>query len=111
MRKTITRTYNIAHEYQRQITLTVIAFCVVLALGYAVNLYYVISKTVALQRINAETTTLSAEIQGLDAKYLSISGTITPDIFRKYDLNKGQVSAFISRTTLLGRADLTGHEL
>ena len=111
MTQAITRTYNITHEYRRQITTTLLAVCVVLTLLYAVNLYQVISRTVSLQRVNAQVAALDVAVQALDTQYLGISSKITPDILRAYGFDQGQVSAFISRTASLGRVAMVGHEL
>ena len=111
MTKVITLTYNITHEYRRQITLTLLAMCTILIMTYALNLYRVISHTISLQRINAQTNALDATVQNLDSQYLSISSKITPDILGAHGFNQGQVSAFISQTKPLGRVAMAGHEL
>ena len=111
MTKAITQTYTIAHEYRRQITTALLATCMVFALVYAMNLYRVISHTIALQQVNLQANALDASIQHLDAQYIGISSKITPDNIHSYGFNKGQVSAFISRTASLGSVALVAHEL
>ena len=111
MTKALAQTYTIAHEYRRQITLALLATCLVFAFGYAINLYRVISYTVALRQIEAETVAADAAIRTLDAEYLGVSGAITPESLRSHGFSQGKVSAFISRTAPLGRSLLPGYEL
>lgn len=108
MTKAIAQTYTIAHLYRRTITSALIMACIVSALFYAANLYRVISHTIALQQIAQETKTLNASVQELDAQYLTISKSITPDVIRSYGYGQASVKAFISRTSL-GRVALAGH--
>lgn len=110
MTKTLVQTYTLAHLYRRTITSALMMACIVCALFYAVNLYRVISHTVALQQISRDTKVLNTSVQALDAQYLSISKNITPDTIHAHGYDQAEVSAFISRTSL-GRVALVGHEL
>ena len=111
MTKAIAQTYGTAREYRLQIMYAVLAVCALLVIAYAVNVYSVISHTVALQKVQAETSALTSDTEKLDSQYLGLSRTVTPDNLRKYGLQEGQVSAYISRTASLGSVAVRGHEL
>ena len=110
MTQAIAHTYSIVHDYRRQITLALFGSCMVLALIYAVNLYRVVSHSVALQQINKQQATLTGEIQTLDAQYLAVSNKLTPDAIHSYGFTQGKVSAFISRAASQDRVAMAGHE-
>lgn len=111
MTKAIAQTYTTIHEYRRQITLALLATSLVLVTIYAVNLYRVISNTLAIQNIRAEVATLEMSLDKLDSQYIALSHTVTPDAVTARGFDQGEVSAFISRTASLGRIALAGHEL
>lgn len=111
MTQAITHTYTLIHDYRRHITRVLLATCMVLALIYAINLYRVISHTISLQKITQQQVSLDSSIQALDTQYIAISSKITPDTLGTYGFDQGKVSAFISRTTSLGRVAMVGHEL
>lgn len=99
------------HGYRRHITLALLATSAVFVAIYAVNLYRVISHTIALQHVSAQVATLTAAVDKLDGQYITLSHAITPDAIAVRGFDQGKVSAFISRTTSLGRIALAGHEL
>lgn len=99
------------HGYRRQITLALLATSVMLVSVYAVNLYRVISHTIALQNIKVQVIALDGVVNKLDSQYITLSHTITPDAVAARGFDQGKVSAFISRTASLGRIALVGHEL
>ena len=111
MTKAITHTYSIAHEYRVQITSALFATCMLLVVLYAVNVYVVISHTVALQHAESQVSALGTEVAQLDAQYLKLSGDITPVALKSHGFNQGQASMYITRTDSLGRVALGGHEL
>ncbi|MEA2715519.1 MAG: hypothetical protein QOG91_547 [Candidatus Parcubacteria bacterium] len=111
MIKAISQTYRFAQEYRRQITCVLVIACAVFAYVYAVNIYRVISHTVALEKIEKEAASLSGAVGLLDSEYLDLSSKITPDNLKAYGFSEGQVSAYISRTSSLGSVALRGHEL
>ncbi len=81
---------------------------------YAINLYGVISDTVALQQIQRAASALSADVSALDTTYLHLSSKITPDTLHSYGLQEGEVSFFISRSPVAasgGRVAFSGNEL
>ena len=110
MKKVLSQTYTIAHTYRRDITSVLLFACIVTALFYVVNLYQVITNTVALQQISRDTRSLNTSVQNLDSQYLGLSKAITADSIQARGYEQVTVSAFISRTTL-GRVALVGHEL
>jgi hypothetical protein len=111
MTKAIVHTYTFIQEYCRRINLILIAACATLVLIYAFNLYRVISHTIALQRVTKDQNAMDTSIQALDSQYLAISSKISPDALQSYGFDQGKITAFISRTTALGRATPVGHEL
>ncbi len=111
MTKALAHTYTTLHTYRRHITLALLATSAVLVAVYSVNLYRVISHTVALQQVVAQTKTLNGAVDSLDGQYIALSHTITPDAVSERGFDQGKVSAYISRTASLGRIALVGHEL
>jgi len=113
MTKAITFTYNIAQENFRQITAILLGLCLVMTLGYAINIYRVVSQTVALKHVAAETAAVNSTLQQLDTQYASVTGKITPDVLAKYGFTTegSNEKTFISRTASLGRVSSAGHEL
>lgn len=111
MTKAITHTYSVFFEFRRQITMALTMLCVLTALIYAANLYRVISHTIALQDTSSQMASVNASIDVLDGQYLSVSRTITPDTVTAHGFDNGKVSAFISRTTSLGRVTMAGNGL
>lgn len=97
MTKTIVNTYNVVHEYRKKISVMLIAACVVTTLFYIFNVYAVISRTVAMQKINSQITATAIIVENLDAKYLGLSSKITPDSLDKYGMSQGKVSEYISK--------------
>lgn len=104
MTRAIAQTYNIANEYRSFISRSLITLCLVAALFYAANIYLVISRAMAANAVKKQTAVVSLAVKDLDGKYIALSGKITPDAASAYGLHEGTVSAFISRTVLLGRA-------
>jgi hypothetical protein len=78
---------------------------------YAVNIYKVISRTVALESVEKQIASLTTSVDGLDSQYLGLTSKISPDTLSDYGLSQGQVSVFISRTTSLGSVASRDHEL
>lgn len=109
--KALTHTYTVAKDHRLHITYAVFAACAALAIFYAVNLYTVISRTVALGQIQKQEATAAAAVASLNATYFQLSSAITPDTLRHYGMSQGHVSEFISRTASLGSVALRGNEL
>ena len=111
MTKAIAQTYTTSREYSREINTALIAACSFLLMLYAVNVYRVISRTVALESVDKQTASLTTSVDSLDSQYLALTSKISPDALADYGLKQGQVSAFISRTTPLGSVASRDHEL
>ena len=111
MTRAITFTYSLTTEYRRQITAALILTVFFTAFLYAVNVYAVISRTVALQQLERQIASTESEVRSLDMNYLELSKKITPDALQKYGMKQGSVSAFIQRTGSLGRASTVGRGL
>ncbi len=97
MTKTIEKTYNILNDNVRIINYMVLICCFALAFVYAINIFSLISKTVALQKVEASIANLASGINELDSRYLSLSGDITPDNLVAYGMIRSQVSEYIPR--------------
>jgi len=106
MTKTIAQTYSLVHEYRMKISLAFAAVSAVMALLYIMNVYAVISRTVAIQKVNAEIVSTESAVESLDAQYLRLSSKITPDSLDAYGMSQGRVSEYISKASsaALGRA-------
>ncbi len=111
MTKAIAQTYSIIHEHRLRLTYSLLAGCLFMVILYAANVYAIISRTVALQKISNQTTALENSVNGLDASYLTLSSKITPDSLAAYSMSQGHVSEYISRSTSLSRIAMGGHEL
>ena len=104
MTKAIAQTYAVtteyAHEYRLQITYALMAACALMALVYGMNLYGVISRTVALENVNKQIAAVSGKVQTLDAQDLSLSQTVaSQEALKAHGLSQGQVSQYISRSS------------
>jgi hypothetical protein len=119
-RKSHSRSSQVAHTAVRvlgnadnrlKMAQGLIVICTILGIFYAINLYSIISNTVALQHIGKETRALTSEVEALDTQYLKLSSKITPDALKTYGLGTGEVSFFIPRTSSLGSVATAGHEL
>ncbi len=97
MTQAIVQTYTTANENRAKITGVVIALCISMAMYYGFNVYKVISKTVTMQSDQSTLSQLSSSVGTLNAQYLQLSSSITPDKFKSYGLSQGKVSQYISR--------------
>ncbi len=98
MTKIIAQTYNVTNPFRAYFTAALCAGCLMAAFLYALSLYHVISRTVALQKINSQSAVLTGQIESLDSRYLELSDTASVDALASYGLEQGQVSAYIPRT-------------
>jgi len=78
---------------------------------YVFNIYTVISRSVALQHVEASIAEVSETIQKLDSQYIGLSNRITPELVRARGMSEGKVASYISRTSSLGVVSLSGYEL
>ena len=108
MTKAIAHTYDFAFQYRMHISYALIASCMLMILIYAVNVYSMISRTVAMQKIETQAAVLDTKVAALDTQYLGLSSAITPDSLSAYGLDQGQVSEFITRATR--PVAMSGHE-
>jgi hypothetical protein len=111
MTKVITRTYSLTKEYQSLLIGTLFIGCIVSAVLYAFNIYSIVTKTVAVGKIEAQTASVEKTVQVLDTQYILLSNKITPEMAKSYGLHEGVVSAYIPRTTSLGRAQESSSNL
>ena len=117
MTKIIAQTYNITTPYRAYVTAVLAVGCMVAALVYAIGIYRVISRTVALERIDAQSAALTGQVEALDSQYLELSSADSVDSLARYGLQAGQVTAYIPRTVStasaasFGTLAAGGHEL
>ncbi len=100
MTKIIAQSYDVVLEYRKRISLALFIVSVAMAMLYILNVYSVISKTVAIQKVNADISVLNSEVESLDTEYLGLSSKISPENLIAYDMSQGKVSEYISRTSL-----------
>lgn len=108
MTKIIAKTYDLADDNRQRIVCGLLVTCVAALVFYGFNLYATISRTVALEKISAQTKVVEDSIRTLDAEYIALSSRITPDVVKEYGLKEVSISAFIDRTTTLGLTTLQG---
>lgn len=111
MTKVIAKTYDVTNSHKTQIIYALIAVCGILIVTYFVNIYSVISRSVAIEKVQSQMVESSAIVRELDQKYLELSSKITPDSLKQYGLREGREAAFISRTASLGSVAFGGNEL
>ena len=99
MTRAIAQTYTIAKDYRAQIAYVVLAACAGLMLVYGFNLYNVINRTIALRQVESKEVAIQSSLAALNAQYLELSSTITPDTLHTYGFTQGQVSEYISRNS------------
>ncbi len=111
MTKAITYTYSAAQEYRKYIAYAFICASMVMAIIYGFNIYSVISRTIATERLEARTASLQGTVQELDARYISLSDKVTPDAAKSFGLHETAVTAYIPKTPSLGRVILSMKEM
>lgn len=114
MKRTIVNTAEHIHDHMIKLNAVILGACLIAAVFYAVNLYSLISHTVAIQRTESRTILLDSALGELDSEYLKLSGAITPDVLAEYGLVPGHVSLYITRpasTASAGNLARAGHEL
>ncbi len=98
MTKAIAQTYNIAQQYRALITLGFIGASLIALMAYCVNVYAVVSHTIAIQSLHKQVTALASDVSALDARYLELGSAVTPDAVAAYGLTPASVSAYIPRS-------------
>lgn len=114
MKKAITTTAGELHAYRAMITLAILAASPLCAVFYAFNLYSMISRTVALRHAESAITAASTDVGRLDAEYLKLAASVTPDLLASHGLAEGKVSLYITRTAATASLPALaqgGHEL
>ena len=99
MTKIIAQTYHVTTPYRAYFTAALCAGCLMAAFLYALSLYHVISRTVALQKIDRESAVLTGQVENLDSQYLGLDSAASVDALASYGLEQGQISAYIPRTS------------
>ena len=116
MTKIIAQTYNVTTPYRAYFTSVLFAGCLMAAFLYAISLYHIISRTVALEHVHSQSAVLTGQVEALDSRYLELSSAASVDALASYGLVQGQVSAYIPRAAStayaasLGTLAAGGHE-
>ncbi|MFA6601402.1 MAG: hypothetical protein WCT02_00870 [Candidatus Paceibacterota bacterium] len=97
MTKAIANIYDSVSERRVKLVYCLLLACLFAFLSYTVNVFTVISRTVAIQKVEDENASLSASLESLDAEYLTLEGQVTPDSLSAHGLSQGQISAYIPR--------------
>lgn len=98
--QTYTAAHEYAHEYRLQISYALLAGVALMAVMYGLNLYGVVTRTVAIERASKDAVALSSSVQSLDAKYLELSQSVAaPSALKSHGLSRGEVSQYISRSS------------
>ncbi len=111
MKRVIVNTAGHISDHRAKLTFAIMGACAVAAIFYAVNLYTLISHTVAMQKMESQAAVLGSAIGKLDAEYLRISSKITPDSLASYGLVPGHVSMYITRPAATANLVSLGNEL
>ncbi|MCX6715679.1 MAG: hypothetical protein NT077_01525 [Candidatus Taylorbacteria bacterium] len=114
MKRVIVSTAGHIHDHRAKLSLVILSACVLVAVFYAVNLYTLVSHTIAIKQIESRAASLSGSLSALDAEYLKLTSTITPDILAEHGLVAGEVSLYITRpapTASAGNLASLGNEL
>ena len=112
MTKVIVQTYNFANEYRARLSLALLISAAALMVFYTIQVYVVVSRTVAVEKLDNQIASMSSSLNKLDATYLGMSRSITPDMMADYGLTAGVVTAYIQPTpgTATGVLAAAGHE-
>ncbi len=112
MTKVIVQTYNLANEYRSKLALAMLVSAAALMVFYAIQVYVVVSRTVAVEKLENHIAMLSSDLNKLDSTYLGMSRSITPDMMADYGLTAGEVTAYIqpSPSAAAGVLAAAGHE-
>lgn len=105
MTKAIAKTYSVTNENRIYLTKLFLYGSLLMALVYACNLYNIITRTVAAERLEKEIVKTGVKVQALDAEYISLTKEITPEMAKKYGLETNSVSIYIPRSRSLGALD------
>lgn len=97
MMRVIAHTAGEINQKRAYISLAVLFLSLVMGLVYAVNLYSLISRTVAIKNIESKINSINSVTSTLDAEYLKLASTITPDAISSHGLKQGRVTAYITR--------------
>ena len=117
MTKIIAQTYNVTTPYRAYFTSVLFAGCLMAAFLYAISLYHIISRTVALEHVHSQSAVLTSQVESLDSRYLELSSANPVNALAAYGLQAGQVTAYIPRSdstasaASLGTLAAGGHEL
>lgn len=98
MKQAAVSTINHMNTYRAFITMACMVACAICAVVYMVNLYSLVSRTVAIGSLEKKIVTLTSSLADLDAEYLRLSNTVTPENIHTYGLTTGRVSFYITRT-------------
>lgn len=101
MIRTFAHAHNFLYQYRSKLMTVFLTAIMVAICVYGFNVYMIIARAVALKHTETRIADLRSTVYALDAKYLSISGKITPDILHSYGLSQDQSPTFITRASSL----------
>jgi len=96
MKRAAIQTAVAVHDYRSNISLVILFGCFMLAAMYAVNLYGLVSRTIAIRSAESQASSMANDVSSLDAQYLKLASEITPDALQSHGLSQGKVSLYIS---------------
>ncbi|HEX7724613.1 MAG TPA: hypothetical protein VF438_02670 [Candidatus Paceibacterota bacterium] len=116
MKRVLVNTAENVHAYRMNITLAILFASAICAAFYAMNLYSLVSRTVAIRQVERQLTSVSSAISDLDSQYLILTSNITPDTLASHGFTAGKIAAYIKRSQATASAQPTlvasaGHEL
>ena len=95
MKAAVANTAEHVNAYRAQITVALLAGAGICALFYAMSLYSLVSRTIAMRQTERATASLSGDVSSLDSQYLKLMSSVTPDMMADHGLSEGTVSAYI----------------
>lgn len=115
MKRVLANTAEQVHAYRANITLALLCATALCVMWYAVNLYSLVSRTIALRQTEKSIASVSSQVSDLDSQYLKLTSSVTPDELANYGLSEGKVAVYIKRNqstaSLLPTLAQSGHEL
>jgi hypothetical protein len=111
MKKMTTQAYTFTQNYRAMLVSGILCGCFLLSLFYAFTVYRAVSLAVAMQHVNADIRAVDTNVGMLEAQYIAISRTITPDSLVVHGFSKGTVTGYVPRVSPSHGVAFVGYEL
>ena len=111
MTRAIAITYTATKDNMSTISAIILGLCLCMGVVYGLSIFNTISKTVSLQKAEVQVASMTSAVASLDAQYLSLSRSVTPDKLTTYGLSQGRVSTFIPRNSSMPRVAMANPNL